>query len=521
MAIDTQAQASTAPVPSDRLWVIGLLAAAVLATALAAFATASAGPGIGPDGVVYIDVARHLAAGDGPVAFTAQGETELVVTWPPLFATLVSVGVLFGADAVESARWLNAVAFGALCYLLGLLAWRVSGRREGGLVAAWLAALSPALLLISGSVLTEPIFLALIAGMLLLLIRGGRWSLIGAGLLAGLACMQRYAGYAFVAAGAVWLLQQRGLGWRGRLTHAGWFVAAAAPLPIGWRLAALLGGGTLDSRSAGFTQPTATHFKAVAHSISTWLLPEAWPVAVRAMFAAAVLIAMLAGVYYAIRQRLRAKDATLLSSAAMLLVVCGAAYSALLAVTILLLDPLLQPDPRLLLPLLPLAVVGLAAAVGVQTGRTRKALVALTVVLLVCLAMRAGSVSAWLRDGYGYSGERWRQSATLHAALELPPEKPVWSNNPQPLILYGERPVRALPLASGMEYTQPGGTPPYADLDAALYDMRVQGLQGGCIVWFDHAGSDEELGRLIRELDLVPAGRYEDGLLLSERTPRK
>ena len=521
MTIEAQAQESDASVRSNQLWMLALLAAAVVATSLVSFSTAPAGPGISPDGVVYVDVARHMAAGDGPVAFNAGGETELVTTWPPLFPTLVSIGVVVGADAVESARWINAFAFGLLCFLTGLLVWRISGRREGALLAGWLLALSPRMLAISGGVFTEPIFLALVTGMLLLLLRGGRWSLAGAGLLAGLACMQRYAGYAFVAGASLWLLQTRGEGWRARVTSGALFAAAATPLPLGWRVAAWLGSSTLDERSAGFSFPSATHFKAVAHSISTWLLPETWAASVRAMFAVAIVLLMLAGVIYAIRQRLRPGSARDIDAGALLLVLCGIAYAGLLAATITFLDPKLQPDPRLMLPFLPLGIIGLALALNQLKGSAFKFGVAAGAVLLIASALRAGDVSSGLRDGAGYTSPRWRNSATLYAALEQSPDLPVWSNNPQPLILYGKRVARSLPINSGMDYTKPEGTPPYKDNTVALEAMYLDGLGGGVIVWFDNSGSPEELGLLIRTLDLVPKARYEDGLLLEERTPRK
>lgn len=521
MTIETQAHESDASNRSDRLWMLALLAAAVIAASLVSFSTAPAGPGLSPDGVVYVDVARHMAAGDGPVAFNAAGKTELVTTWPPLFPTLVSFGVMVGADALEAARWLNAFAFGLLCFLTGLLVWRVSGRREGALLAGWLLALSPRMLAISGGVFTEPLFLALVTGMLLLLLRGGRWSLLGAGLLAGLACMQRYAGYAFVAGGLCWLLQMRGETWQLRLKNGALFVAAASPLPLGWRVAAWLGSSGLDERSAGFTFPSATHFKAVAHSISTWLLPQTWPASIRAMFAAAIVLAMLAGVIYAIRQRLRTEGTRTIDPGALLVALCAVAYAALLAATITFLDPKLQPDPRLMLPFLPLGVVGLALAVNQLKANAFKLGLASCVLLLVVSALRTGDVASGLRDGAGYTSPRWRNSATLNAALEQSPDLRIWSNNPQPLILYGQRAARALPISSGMDYTKPEGTPPYADNAVALEALRMGGLDGGVIVWFDNSGSPTELGLLIRTLDLVPKARYEDGLLLEERTPRK
>ena len=116
------------------------------------------------------------------------------------------------------------------------------------------------------------------------------------------------------------------------------------------------------------------------------------------------------------------------------------AYSLLLAVTVMFLDRALQPEPRMLLPLLPLALVGAAWALRGRAG--------FVVAALICLSFVARDVSIVeaRRAGFAYMSIQWRESATLAAALELK-DGPVYTNNPQPLILYGRTQPRTLPVA--------------------------------------------------------------------------
>jgi hypothetical protein len=482
---------TTDPQAHDKLFRWASFAAALVGAVLVLIATAPFGPGVAPDSVVYIETARNLAAGNGPVATSGSGDTVLMVTWPPLYSMLMAIGVTMGIEAQTAAAVINALAHGGLCIVLALLVGRLTGRRDAALIVAWLAALSPSLHRYAGLALTESVFLLLVTATLLLALGSGRRCIALAGLVAGLACMQRYAGYALVAACAAWLIWSKAYG------RAGLFVACAAPLPLAWRIWMLIAGSGVDSREATAAGPTWLHVKSVAHSLSTWLVPETWPMAVRAGTAGLVLIGLLAAAVWAVRRRKQAPGA-------LLILMLAAAYSLLLAVTVMFLDRALQPEPRMLLPLLPLALVATAWALRGRAG--------FVVAALICLSFAARDVSTIgiHRAGFGYLSIEWRESATLAAALELK-DAPVYTNNPQPLIFYGHTQPRTLPVAGTIDYLKPLGAPPYADMQATATELRETGLHGGYAVWFGpYAGQLDGWG-------LTPVAVYDDGVILRRK----
>ncbi|MCB9936237.1 MAG: glycosyltransferase family 39 protein [Planctomycetes bacterium] len=483
-----------------------VLAASALAALLLVLAAGTgAGPGVGPDGVVYIDAAGHIAAGEGPLATDAHGDARLVTTWPPLFPALLGFGTLLGLEPGTAALLLNTWCHAALALLAGVLAWRVSGRREAALVAAPLIATTPIALRYAGCVLTEPLFLALTTGALLPLLahhREGRLChLVWAGSLLGLACMQRYAGYAWLAAVPLWLMLRPG-----RLRNVSVFLAAALPLPLVWRIVIWTSQNTLDPRGASFGLPTFLHVKSLAHSLSTWLLPESSAVVLRAAAAGLVVLAVVAGGVCVLRRRREPEMAP-----GLLLVLVGLCYLALLGTTVLFLDRALLPEPRMLLPVLPLALAGLGWALSGLGGSKRWAAFVLAALIGLGGLIRDVGVVSSLRVGEGYAAPEWRDSPTLQAALEQP--GPLYASNPQPLILRGV-PARALPLEGTIEYLMPLGVSPWPDTAQARRELREKLAEGGCVVWFNRDGPVDELKA---ELDLVTLAAYEDGELLVGR----
>lgn len=482
-----------------------LAASALVALLLVLAAGTGAGPGISPDGVVYIDAARHFAEGAGPLATDAHGNTRLVTTWPPLFPALMGFGALLGLEPATAALLLNAWSHAALALLVGLLAWRCSGRALAALIAAPLMATAPIAVLYAGRVLTEPLFMALTTGALLPLMahsRDGRVRhLVWAGLLIGLACMQRYAGYAWLAAVPLWLLLRPG-----RLRSTGAFLAAAIPLPLAWRVVMWSSQSVLDSRAASFGWPTFLHVKSVAHSLSTWMLPETSPVALRAAVAGLVLAAAAAGVVWVFRRRREPA-----AEPALLLLLVVLSYCLVLGTAVLFLDRALLPEPRMLLPLLPAALVALGWALSGLKRRARLVGFGLAALLGLAGLIRDVGVVSKLRAGEGYAAPEWRESPTLEAALEQPGL--LYASNPQPLILRGV-PARALPLDGTIEYLMPLGASPWANTAEARRELREKLAEGGCVVWLKRDGPVDELKA---ELDLVTLAAYDDGELLVGR----
>ncbi|GAC1316416.1 MAG: hypothetical protein NVSMB25_02100 [Thermoleophilaceae bacterium] len=154
--------------------------------------------------------------------------------YPYALALAEKLGQLLGAGPIAVARVFQALLGTLIVALIGLLAWRIWGRRIA-LIAMTLAAVEVPLILLSGTITSESLFVALELGALVAVLSGAsggqrrRWLLI-AGVLTGLAALTR-------ANGLVLLVPVAVLAWqRSRNSHrliASVAVGAAALACVG------------------------------------------------------------------------------------------------------------------------------------------------------------------------------------------------------------------------------------------------------------------------------------------------
>ncbi len=209
--------------------------------------------------------------------------------YPYVLAGVQIVGGWLGLEAVSAARLAQALLGALLAGLVGLLGARIWGRRIG-LIALTLAAVDLPLILVSGTLISETLFVVLVLGSLCAALEhrsgaGGRRWLVLAGALAGLAALTR-------TNGLVLLLPVALLAWppggeaggarrRPRLASAAVVLACALLVVAPWtvRNAVLLGhfvpvstetGGTL----VGTYNPTS---RAERRPPANWLVLSAIP----------------------------------------------------------------------------------------------------------------------------------------------------------------------------------------------------------------------------------------------------
>jgi len=147
-----------------------------------------------PDSHRYVQVARNIAAGEGPIE-----SAEVKSGTDPLYPLLLSTGVLLGLDDFASLMRFGRIAnalFGLACVLLlAFFARRLVGERAA-IIAAAILAVDPVLLFFNALVLTETCYTFFLLAAALCFVRaagGGRslaW-VAGAGVCMGLGTLMR------------------------------------------------------------------------------------------------------------------------------------------------------------------------------------------------------------------------------------------------------------------------------------------------------------------------------------------
>ncbi len=363
-------------------------AIAAAAAVLVAFA-ASPLPRITPDAAIYLTGAEAIAS-SGEFAGCEREITE----YAPGYSAAIAVFVLVGFDAPAASRIVNLLATAALVLASAALALAVGLGRIGVILVSLATAVAPVTLRNGAAAWSEPLFAALLAVLLVVIVNGGRglearisrrmavvlvlsWALL----------MTRYSGLFVVPA----LVLATWLGSRAtarRTLRVVAFAAGVLSVPALWYARNVsVGTGPFGSRS-GSEYSFGEVLRQLPDGLSSIVLPVDVPLAIRLLaLAPLALAAVLAFTPYR------------LSSAVLGAVVAGYVIGVTYAASRTLLDPI---DARLLSPIfVPAAVL---VALGV-TGRgtetltgLRRGLRAWAVATVLFLTLLAPGVAWYLHD---------------------------------------------------------------------------------------------------------------------------
>lgn len=442
----------TLPNKTRRRKTLAVAILAILAFVEVLMVTRAPGPGLDPDSASYMGAAESFAHGQGlriPTAdwFTPQPSAPLA-HFPPGFPIALSIGVAAGAPAPQVARVVNAIAFavtvGVLAYLVGSSAGML------GAIAIGIAMLvARPIVFVHLSVLSEPLFLALLSLALLAMVK--RAHPLVSGSYGALAVLVRYAGISVSGAVVLWeLIQPRE--WSERLKRA---VLAGIPTLV------LFGAWLLRThqhrnatiRDVGIYGGFGATLAQGARTIAAWLIPTSetagsWRLAFGAVAAIAIVGLIIGGVRMS-RRRVepRAASAPRMLAAAATLAVC---YVGVIVVSRLVADAGIPFDERILAPLI--LLVTTMAAVAIGASWTSFGLL-LRAGVLVCFAawIAASALADWddvswaTSNGSDFAGEDWRASSTIAWVKANAANTPLYANWPAAIYFHVHRAAWLLP----------------------------------------------------------------------------
>lgn len=222
----------------------GPVAAFVLALVVAWFETASA-EGFNPTAMVYVDVARHLARGEGissSILFTSSVPRvpSPMSVWAPAYPVTITLLAIPGLDVAVAARLIPLAAFGLSAALVWWLASALYGARVA-MVSTTLLAVWPAMTRVATNPWSESLFVLCLLGSVALTFQAiqprrlpGELAAALGGLAMGTAALTRYAALPLIPWGAVLVfVLTRDAQWRTRVGRAAvWGITAGLPVAL-------------------------------------------------------------------------------------------------------------------------------------------------------------------------------------------------------------------------------------------------------------------------------------------------
>ena len=506
---------------AERRWpVISLLLGFLLAgAALVLYATAN-GIGVSPDSVIYIASAKSALNGDGfRIPYGSPGGTPLT-HFPPFYPVLLAAAGLVGVNALDAARLLDAVLFGATAAITAFIVFRVT---SGNLLAAGLAGCfilpSVPLLSVSASAWTEPVFIVLsLAGLYLLsvhLTERRLKPLVLSAICVALALVTRYAAFALLGTGVIGiLLLSRGTG-RARIGNAlVWGLVATIPFLL-WVFRNMTVTNGATDRALSYHPVALSDIKRALNLILHWVLPGFHTRTIMEFIGIAALIILL----YIIRRSSVFAYWRKIPAFVWLCAIFLVVYSVFLVVSISYFDAAIPLDDRILSPLYSVLVIFVSVLIAqavqmAKPGRLERILFLLPIFLVLMIHGDTGA--KWIGDrhpvGNGYNSGRWHRSQTIAALGELPEDITAFSNRPDAVYFLTGRQLLSIPMK-----TDPHSLKDDPRYDSELAQLRQSLEEGGVLVYFGSAGPLYVPSRseLLAELPLKPVAVTNDGAIYS------
>jgi hypothetical protein len=478
------------------------------------------GPGLDPDALSYLGAGASLGHAHGlrvpSASWSSNDSTAPLVHFPPGFPATIALGVAAGATPMNAARVIEATA-AAVTTVAIMLAANLAAGPIAAIAAVGIAAATPALLMVHSSVLSEPLFLALLSLFTWQLSRERRTSdtkrtlILGA--LAAAATLVRYAGASLVVAvvfEAWWTVDGAWLAtWRVRARRA--FVAAELPvvaLAI-WTLTRPHSEDAEKIRDVGiYTKGFGQTLMSGARTVAHWLAPGVESRTGLAIAASLVFAALCALAWRTVRAAqnglLPATERRLYRAAAIVLV----CYAGIVGASRLLADPGIPLDDRMLSPVF--LVVALSTGVALAAlwrdlFRERRELIILTAGITASWVWGSAQVGAGWADDFSTDGgdlaaHEWTASPLVAWAAQSPPGTALYSNWPAAIWFHTSRPTHEIP----------------SDLDSSTaleFRAKIEREHGALLAFTARAGDYASPDSLAAMAGLVAVQRWPGGTI--------
>jgi hypothetical protein len=456
---------------TPKLIIAFLATSAIVGIALIIYAT-QIGPWAFSDATTYLWTAQNMATGKGLVMQDSRGAYHPLTWHPPLFSILLGLPIALGVEALQAARWMNAIFFGITIFVGGYATWRFTRSILAVISVTALSVFAIDMLFVFSGAMSEATFFVLgMSGLYLLLesVKSDKPALMGiAGLFAGLSYLARYAGIVFVGTVIIIaFIAHRGNIWQ-RVKKTLPVFLSAMLIPAVWSLYVFISNRTLGGRNLLSGENLRTDFGSYIDQfwnvITAWIpfilrgnhiLPAPWKFGLGLLAILVILTLSLWG--------LRKRGISLEERPHLLwLATLGLLFFTYLSFHILsYIFSSAAPaiDRRLLSPLLLSSILLLGAIFSLPGANAQKtfrpAEWLLVAYMLVSLFYFQGRLQAFLYEqhnfGLGYTSKRWQDSELIRQAARLDPQVTLAANDFALLLFYTGRFPYAIDLPNAAE----------------------------------------------------------------------
>ena len=398
------------------------------------------------DSAAYLSAARNFADGRGLVILNSNGTATRMTEFAPFYPILLSILTGQSGDFIETARWLNIIAFTLSIFFSGLITFKITRTLIASYCVSLFIALSPIMLDAFTGMMSEPIFILLLIIQFLFLwsyISQPNWKLLIPLVLVSLLLpLTRYAGIVFPMSTGILLTLLGKKGFKRNLLKGLSFVVITL-LPIGlWFLDLFLKLDKVGGKNFSFDLAIfSSFFRSILREylvLRTWfpyygIYPGRTINLLIEVFFTIFFFSIFSLGFLRVIKSWKSLENHHLSFLIGLSHVF--LYLAFIALTHSITIPQIDIINRMLAPILPLVMLLLAAVFSIEDKRKNNIPWQLPLVVLLIVAARynylitARKISEYYEDGFGFNSREIQQSGFINALHDLDQEKPMISNS--------------------------------------------------------------------------------------------
>jgi hypothetical protein len=440
-----------------------LIAAACLISICLVFVATWHGVGLSPDSLQYLAATESALAGQGFTTIGWDGVRTPLTHYPPGYPMLLSAGAWLGLSLESAARYSNIVLFATTLVLIALIVRRIAPNPPWAApIAVFAAAFTHDLVVTHSMAWSEPLYLTLtLGGFLALAMAIDRRSvpfLVVAAAAAAASSVVRYVGVANIAVvGLVTLLWWRSGRWMRLGTPLLLSLVMVLPLLTTLLLGAETNGGAGEGAGAFANRRFVWHpldamdVRIAASVVGKWMTPldDAGFLSIAWLVALATLLGML--LVLRTRQATPSDLSREGKTLTLILSLYALVYMAVVALSMTIIDAQTTFEPRMLVPVLVVAIVLSITWLARQSRRGIFVRLAGAGIIALVLSANALRWLPWLRDAqrYGLALRRVDSEglAIVDSARHLPRTAQVYSNDPYYLRVHTHHVAAGLPRA--------------------------------------------------------------------------
>jgi len=495
-----------------KLIALGLLG--FIGASIVVLLTSRYGAGLTPDSAAYISAARNLAEGNG---FLTYNGLHLVVQ-PPLYSIiLAAIKKIIAVDPQISAGYVNAVLFGLIIYLSGLLLLRYLKSFVLIILGTMSVLISYALVQASLMALSELLFIVLV---LLFLYFFGTYqakrdfvSFFLFSVSASLACLTRYTGIMMILLGVLCIILWTRNTNKEKLWNSLIFLLITV-LPITlWIIRNYFISGTLVGLRAASSYTLVENITFFSATVFSWYLPSN---SIRIYFILILIIVSIWILFESSGHKSWSRDVIKLIGPCLLFVLL---YSAIILIssTTTAYDRI---SDRLLSPI----YIPVIFTMFFITDKVLRRLIeitnlkSMTLLFIICIVfLMSYQVENTIQfteqysslAGWGFNCDSWRKSETieyLNRQKQLGKSYTFYSNEPEAVYLMTDLTTKCTPAKTYYN------SPQLFSVEENLKQGWING-ENVCLVWFDKSKRSYlfTIDELQKNIKMTEIARLKDG----------